>query len=108
MAAGTWMHDSAIMTLPKEIRFQIKDATNDLTHFAHAAEFLFEGDPAPLGDDDGQLAVVVDMSPDGTRPVGVRSLTSSLMVSGFEWKPEAADGDPAAALMVDGVSLQKR
>ncbi|KAJ1730568.1 hypothetical protein LPJ61_002939 [Coemansia biformis] len=92
---------------PEEIRFRINDATHGLTHFAQSPEFLFADDPPPLGDDDGQITVVVDMSEDGGRPVGVRSLTSSLMVTGFKWEPTAEPGRSAAALTVDGVSLER-
>ncbi|KAJ2766262.1 hypothetical protein IWQ56_003787, partial [Coemansia nantahalensis] len=61
---------------PEEIRFQLKDATHGLTHFAQSPEFLFADDPAPAGDGSERPTVVVDMSEDGGQPVAVRSLSS--------------------------------
>ncbi|KAJ2823727.1 hypothetical protein IWW50_003650 [Coemansia erecta] len=94
--------------MQSEIQFQLKDAAQGLTYSASSVEFIFADDPTPLGSDDGQMTVVVDMSEDGGKPVGVRSLSSSLMVTDFKWAPRA-DGDDeatAASLTVEAISLE--
>ncbi|KAJ2855926.1 hypothetical protein J3B02_001901, partial [Coemansia erecta] len=76
----------ASANIPKDIHFQLRDEAQGLTYPVSNVTYLFEDDPAPVGADDGALAVVVDFSNDGSRPVNVQSLTSSFMVSEFEWK----------------------
>ncbi|KAJ2312801.1 hypothetical protein IWW51_006203 [Coemansia sp. RSA 2702] len=90
--------------LPNEIQFRLKDAAQGLTYSADAVEFIFEDDPEPVGTDDGQTTVVVEMSADGTRPVGVQSLSASLMVSDFKWERQA---EPTASLTVESISLEQ-
>ncbi|KAJ2157522.1 hypothetical protein GGF46_004451 [Coemansia sp. RSA 552] len=87
--------------LPAKIRFQLKDAVQGLSYPANTVEFVFEDDPQPVGADDGQTTLVLDMSKEGDKPVGVRSLSSELMVSGFKWDPDT----PTATLTVEGVAL---
>ncbi|KAJ2499850.1 hypothetical protein GGH96_003193 [Coemansia sp. RSA 1972] len=86
---------------PSDIQFELKDSAQGLTYSATSVEYVFDDDPMPQGADDGRHTIIVDMSDRGDEPVGVCSLSSSLMVSGFNWEPQT---DPAL-LAVECISL---
>ncbi|KAJ2136158.1 hypothetical protein IW139_001268 [Coemansia sp. RSA 353] len=86
---------------PSDIQFELKDSAQGLTYSATSVEYVFDDDPMPQGADDGQHTIIVDMSDRGDEPVGVRSLSSSLMVSGFNWEPQT----DSALLAVECISL---
>ncbi|KAJ2848397.1 hypothetical protein IWW36_003317, partial [Coemansia brasiliensis] len=86
--------------------FQLKDAVQGLTYSADSVECVFEDDPVPLGTDDGQMTVVVDMSPDGDTPVAVHSLSPELLVSSFSWESSQADATSVSSLTVEGISVE--
>ncbi|KAJ2610268.1 hypothetical protein H4S08_003689 [Coemansia sp. RSA 1365] len=90
--------------IPKQIQFQLRDVTQGLTYSASATEFVFADDPMPTGVDNGQVTLVVDMSENGDKPISVKSLSSSLMVSDIRWTPPEPPERPAPTLTVDGIA----
>ncbi|KAJ2349044.1 hypothetical protein GGH92_002647 [Coemansia sp. RSA 2673] len=93
--------------VPQEVQFQLRDDCLGLTHSATSASYVFADDPLPLGSDDGQISVVVDMSADGASPVGVRSLSTSFMAAGYEWSLPTDASEGSARLTVHGVALER-
>ncbi|KAJ2337643.1 hypothetical protein GGI00_000073 [Coemansia sp. RSA 2681] len=97
----------AYSSVPEEIQFQLRDDAQGLTHAAGPVSYVFADDPLPLGSDNGQISVVVDMSANGAEPVGVRSLSTSFMAAGYEWNPPSGSSERAARLVVHGVALER-
>ncbi|KAJ2863625.1 hypothetical protein GGH94_003487 [Coemansia aciculifera] len=93
--------------VPQEIQFQLRDDAQGLTHSATSVSYVFADDPLPLGSDDGQISVVVDMSADGASPMGVRSLSTSFMAAGYEWSLPADSSESSAKLTVHGIALER-
>lgn len=102
-------------TIPSEIDLQIRDDIQGLTYSVDSITCVYKDDPVPLGtDDNGTLTIVVDMSEDGAAPTGVHSLSSSFMVSEYQWMEAAAaaetisenDTPSYSSLVVNGVSLE--
>ncbi|KAJ2788089.1 hypothetical protein GGI15_000110 [Coemansia interrupta] len=93
--------------IPSEIQFQLRDEARDIDYPATEVTHIFEGDPEPMGTDDGVVTVVVDMSEDGSHPVAISSLSSRFMVSDYNWTSEQNVDGAFAKLSVNGVALQK-
>ncbi|KAJ1934970.1 hypothetical protein EC988_008634, partial [Linderina pennispora] len=79
----------------------LEEAIEGLTYPANTVEYVFEDEPLPLVDNSDQVTLVVDMSSDGSQPDNVQSLSSSFMVSGFDWTKRSDVHD----LVVSGISL---
>ncbi|KAJ2003472.1 hypothetical protein GGI04_002948, partial [Coemansia thaxteri] len=94
----------ATPNMPQEIQFQLRDDAQGLTHSATSVAFVFADDPMPLGSDDSQISIIVDMSEDGTKPVGVRSLSTSFMATGYEWNPHTLSDASTASLAIHGMA----
>ncbi|KAJ2835196.1 hypothetical protein FBU31_001690 [Coemansia sp. 'formosensis'] len=94
----------AYSSVPQEIQVQLRDDAQGLTHSATSVAYVFADDPLPLGTDDGQISVVVDMSTNGANPVDARSLSTSFMATGYEWSPPT---EGSAKLTVHGVALER-
>ncbi|KAJ1890476.1 hypothetical protein LPJ66_007456 [Kickxella alabastrina] len=94
--------------LPQQVQIQLQDKSQGLTHFSANITYVFEDEPMPLGSDDGALTVVVNMASDECRPEKVRSLTSTFMVSDYEWNISEEPEKTAAILLIKGVSLESQ